>query len=142
MLVKRGLTVIAGLAKGIDTFAHQTALNDGGRTVAFIGTGIDRQYPTENRGLQQEIEERGLVLSQFWPGSQPTKQSFPMRNALMSGYGVATIMLMPVSIPARGFRHDRRNGTAVPSLSTTWFWTRPSGRVTWRADPAYMLSTT
>lgn len=92
MLVKRGLTVIAGLAKGIDTFAHQTALNDGGRTVAFIGTGIDRQYPTENRGLQQEIEERGLVLSQFWPGSQPTKQSFPMRNALMSGYGVATII--------------------------------------------------
>lgn len=92
MLVERGLTVIAGLAKGIDTFAHQTALNDGGRTVAFIGTGIDRQYPAENRGLQREIEKRGLVLSQFWPGSQPTRQSFPMRNALMSGYGVATII--------------------------------------------------
>lgn len=92
MLVERGLTVVAGLAKGIDTFAHQTALNDGGRTVAFIGTGIDRQYPAENRDLQHEIEERGLVLSQFWPGSQPTKQSFPMRNALMSGYGVATII--------------------------------------------------
>lgn len=92
MLVERGLTVIAGLAKGIDTFAHQTTLNDGGRTVAFIGTGIDRQYPAENRGLQHEIEERGLVLSQFWPGSQPTRQSFPMRNALMSGYGVATII--------------------------------------------------
>ncbi|NMM93750.1 DNA-processing protein DprA [Bifidobacterium oedipodis] len=92
MLVERRLTVIAGLAKGIDTFAHQTALNDGGRTVAFIGTGIDRQYPAENRGLQCEIEERGLVLSQFWPGSQPTRQSFPMRNALMSGYGVATII--------------------------------------------------
>ena len=92
MLVERGLTVVAGLAKGIDTFAHQTALNDGGRTVAFIGTGIDRQYPAENCDLQHEIEERGLVLSQFWPGAQPTKQSFPMRNALMSGYGVATII--------------------------------------------------
>lgn len=92
MLVERGLTVVAGLAKGIDTFAHQTALNDGGRTVAFIGTGIDRQYPAENHDLQHEIEERGLVLSQFWPGAQPTKQSFPMRNALMSGYGVATII--------------------------------------------------
>lgn len=92
MLVERGLTVVAGLAKGIDTFAHQTALNDGGRTVAFIGTGIDRQYPAENRDLQHEIEERGLVLSQFWPGAQPTKRSFPMRNALMSGYGVATII--------------------------------------------------
>ncbi len=79
-------------AKSIDAFAHQTALNDGGRTVAFIGTGIDRQCSTENRGLQQEIEKRGLVFSRFWPGLQPTKQSFPMRNALMSGYGVATII--------------------------------------------------
>lgn len=92
MLVERGLSVIAGLAKGIDTFAHRTALNDGGRTVAFIGTGIDRQYPPENRDLQLEIEKRGLVLSQFWPGSPPTKQSFPMRNALMSAYGAATII--------------------------------------------------
>ena len=92
MLVERNLSVIAGLAKGIDTFAHRTALDDGGRTVAFIGTGIDRQYPPENHDLQLEIEKRGLVLSQFWPGSQPTKQSFPMRNALMSGYGIATII--------------------------------------------------
>ena len=92
LLVRRGLNVIAGLAKGIDTFAHRTALDEGGRTVAFIGTGIDRQYPSENRDLQLEIEKRGLVLSQFWPGSQPTKRSFPMRNALMSGYGVATII--------------------------------------------------
>lgn len=92
MLVGQGLTVVAGLAKGIDTFAHRTALKENGRTVAFIGTGIDRQYPAENRDLQHAIEERGLVLSQFWPGTAPTKQTFPMRNALMSGYSIATII--------------------------------------------------
>ena len=92
MLVGLGLTVIAGLASGIDTFAHRTALECGGRTVAFIGTGIRKCYPAENRSLQEEISERGLVLSQFWPDASPTKQSFPMRNALMSGYGMATIV--------------------------------------------------
>lgn len=81
-----------GLAKGIDTFAHKTALADGGRTIAFIGTGIDRQYPAENRDLQKRIENEGLVLSQFMPGAEPTRQTFPMRNALMSGYGIATII--------------------------------------------------
>lgn len=92
MLTKRGIGVIAGLAKGIDTFAHKTALADGGRTIAFIGTGIDRQYPAENRDLQKRIENEGLVLSQFMPGVEPTRQTFPMRNALMSGYGIATII--------------------------------------------------
>ena len=92
MLTKRGIGVIAGLAKGIDTFAHKTALADGGRTIAFIGTGIDRQYPAENRDLQKRIENEGLVLSQFMPGAEPTRQTFPMRNALMSGYGIATII--------------------------------------------------
>ncbi|PWG59571.1 DNA-processing protein DprA [Bifidobacterium catulorum] len=93
MLCGRGLTVIAGLADGIDSFAHQEALRSGGRTVAFIGTGINRCYPASNRELQHRIEEQGLVLSQFWPDSPPTKQTFPMRNALMSGYGLATVVV-------------------------------------------------
>lgn len=93
LLVEKGLTVVAGLAEGIDAIAHQTALDKGGRTVAVIGTGIDRHYPASNRDLQQRIERDGLVLSQFWPGSPPTKQSFPMRNAVMSGYGFATIVV-------------------------------------------------
>lgn len=63
-----------------------------GRTIAFIGTGIDRQYPAENRDLQKRIENEGLVLSQFMPDAEPTRQTFPMRNALMSGYGIATII--------------------------------------------------
>lgn len=92
-LVDEGLTVISGLAKGIDTAAHKAALKRGGRTVAVIGTGIDRYYPAENKDLQRRIEADCLVLSQFWPGSAPTKQSFPMRNATMSAYGEATLIV-------------------------------------------------
>lgn len=93
LLVSEGLTVIAGLAAGIDTAAHQAALDAGGRTVAFLGTGITQSYPASNRALQREIAQRGLLLSQFYPDAPPTKQSFPMRNATMSGYGLATIVI-------------------------------------------------
>ncbi len=92
-LAGRGLTVISGLAKGIDAAAHRSALEADGRTVAFLGTGITRHFPPENRSLQEEISERGLVLSQFLPDAPPTKYSFPMRNASMSGYGLATIVI-------------------------------------------------
>jgi DNA processing protein len=92
-LVERGITVIAGLAKGIDTAAHVAALDAGGRTVAVIGTGITRSYPAANRDLQDRIAADGLVLSQFWPDAPPTKHSFPMRNAIMSGYGRATVIV-------------------------------------------------
>lgn len=93
MLVNKGITVIAGLAEGIDTVAHRSALENNGRTVAFIGTGINRCYPRSNCSLQHEIERKGLVLSQFYPDAAPTRQSFPMRNALMSGYGIATVVV-------------------------------------------------
>ncbi|MFD6140046.1 DNA-processing protein DprA [Promicromonospora sp. NPDC060271] len=92
-LVDEGLTVISGLASGVDAASHRAALEAGGRTVAFIGTGITREYPAVNARLQHEIAERGLVLSQFFPDAPPTKQSFPMRNASMSGYGLATIVI-------------------------------------------------
>ena len=93
MLVADRFTVIAGLAAGIDTAAHEQTLAAGGRTVAFIGTGITKQYPRQNQALQHEIARRGLVLSQFWPDQEPTKDTFPMRNASMSGYGVATVVV-------------------------------------------------
>jgi DNA processing protein len=92
-LVAAGLTVVSGLAAGVDTAAHIAALDGGGRTVAVLGTGIDRVYPTANRGLQQRIARDGLVLSQFWPDAPATKKSFPLRNATMSGYGRATIVV-------------------------------------------------
>jgi DNA processing protein len=87
------ITVVSGLAKGIDTAAHRAALAVGGRTVAVIGTGINRAYPAENALLQQAIAHEGLIISQFWPDAPPTKQSFPMRNAVMSGYAAATVVV-------------------------------------------------
>jgi DNA processing protein len=92
-LVSRGVTVVAGLALGIDSAAHRAALADGGRTVAVIGTGINRAYPAENQDLQEEIASRGLLLSQFWPDAPPRRQNFLMRNATMSGYGLATVVV-------------------------------------------------
>ncbi len=92
-LSSEGITVLSGLAAGIDAAAHSAALAAGGRTVAIIGTGITRQYPAENRALQQEIMNTGLVLSQFWPDAPPQKQNFLMRNAVMSGYGRATMIV-------------------------------------------------
>jgi DNA processing protein len=88
-----GLTVISGLAAGIDTAAHTAALAAGGRTVAFIATGSLRTYPPTNQALHKSIADRGLVLSQFWPEAAPARHSFLMRNALMSGYGLATVVV-------------------------------------------------
>lgn len=92
-LATSGIPVISGLAAGIDTAAHTAALEAGGRTVAVIGTGIDRVYPAQNADLQEDIAAKGLVISQFLPGSPPTKASFPMRNAVMSGYALATVVV-------------------------------------------------
>jgi DNA processing protein len=92
-LALNGVTVVSGLAKGIDTAAHTAALKAHGRTVAVIGTGINRFYPSENRALQEQITREGAVISQFWPDAPPSKQSFPMRNAVMSGYAAATVVV-------------------------------------------------
>lgn len=92
-LAGRGVPVVSGLAAGIDSAAHRGALKAGGRTVAVIGTGIQRAYPAENARLQEELSESHLVLSQFWPSASPSKSTFPMRNAVMSGYAAATVVV-------------------------------------------------
>ena len=92
-LVASDIAVVSGLAAGIDTAAHEAALAAGGRTVAVIGTGIRQYYPAKNRPLQDRIATEGLVVSQFWPDAPPRKQQFPMRNAVMSGYAAATVVV-------------------------------------------------
>ena len=88
-----GYTIVSGLAAGIDAVAHRTALDLDARTIAVIGTGIRRAYPLENQHLQEEIADRGAVISQFWPDAPPTKRSFPMRNIVMSGLALATVVV-------------------------------------------------
>lgn len=92
-LVKRNIVVNAGLAKGIDTITHQTALKNNGRTIAVIGTPINQYYPQENKNLQLTIEKHGLVVSQFPPCNKVYKWNFPTRNATMSGISIATIIM-------------------------------------------------
>lgn len=92
-LVGAGYTVISGLAAGIDTSAHTAALRAGGRTVAVIGTGVNRAYPPQNAELQRTIAAEGAVVSQFWPDERPTRRSFPLRNAVMSGLSLASVIV-------------------------------------------------
>ena len=126
-VVDRSLSVVSGLARGIDSAAHRAALDAGGRTVAVIGTGIETAYPPEHDALQTEITRTGLVLSQFWPSAPPSKQSFPMRNAVMSAYGLATIVVeageksgarIQARIAVEHGRPDILTDTVVSS--TTW----------------------
>ncbi|MQY31729.1 DNA-processing protein DprA [Nocardia aurantia] len=79
-LVERGLTVVSGLAAGVDTAAHNAAIRAGGRTVAFVGTGIRRHFPPQNRELHREVAAHGAVFSQFWPDQPHDKTTFPQRN--------------------------------------------------------------
>ncbi|HWI04813.1 MAG TPA: DNA-processing protein DprA [Acidimicrobiales bacterium] len=92
-LAGRGITVVSGMAEGIDTAAHAGALNAGGRTLAVFGTGISRLYPASNRALARAIVASGATLSQFWPDMAPTRWSFPVRNIVTSGLGVGTVVV-------------------------------------------------
>jgi DNA processing protein len=92
-LVQGRYTVISGLARGIDTAVQRAALGAGGRTLAVIGTGVQRSYPPENAALQRQIASRGAVVSQFRPDTPPARENFPRRNAVMSGLALATVIV-------------------------------------------------
>jgi len=92
-LAARGVTVVSGLARGIDGAAHRGALRVGGRTLAVLGSGVDVVYPPENRRLAAEIAERGALLSQFAPGTPPLPHHFPTRNAVIAGMSLAVVVV-------------------------------------------------
>ncbi len=92
-LSRAGLTVTSGLAMGIDSHAHQAALDSNGNTIAVVGTGIDRVYPAANRQLAQAIADKGLIVSEFPLGSKPSAGNFPRRNRIISGLSVATLVV-------------------------------------------------
>jgi DNA processing protein len=92
-LAAEGVTVLSGLARGIDAAAHQACLDAGGRTIAVLGSGLRHVYPPENIGLAERIAQMGAVVSQFWPDRPPTRDSFPRRNVVMSGLGQGTVVV-------------------------------------------------
>jgi DNA processing protein len=92
-LVKEGVTVVSGLARGIDTVAHRTAIEEGGRTVAVLGASLNAFYPPENKALQLKMMREHMVVSQFPPGSPVSKKNFPMRNRTMALISDATVIV-------------------------------------------------
>jgi len=92
-LASNGITVVSGLARGIDAIAHQASLRAGGSTLAVLGCGVDRVYPPEHSRLAAQITEQGALISDYAPGTPPDAANFPPRNRIISGLSLATIII-------------------------------------------------
>jgi DNA processing protein len=92
-LVRHDTTVVSGLAEGIDTVAHETAIAKGGRTIAVLGTPLNQVFPAKNRALQDRIMQEHLALSQFPAGYPPSRKTFPIRNRTMALISDATVIV-------------------------------------------------
>jgi DNA processing protein len=123
-LAKAQLTIVSGMARGVDTSAHKSALAAGGDTIAVFGCGVDLVYPAENRKLATEIAEKGLLLSEFPMGAPPYPQNFPIRNRIISGMSTGVLIVEGAqysgsAITARLAMDQQREVFAVPGNITS-----------------------
>jgi DNA processing protein len=120
-LARRGVAVVSGLARGVDSAAHKGALDAGGVTVAVLGSGADRIYPPEHERLARDIAARGAVVSELAPGAPPLPEHFPARNRIISGLARAVVVVQAAErsgslITARCALEQGRDVMAVPGL--------------------------
>ena len=92
VLASAGLTVVSGLAYGVDTISHRKALEVNGKTIAVLGGGLNHIYPEANTNLANEIAEKGLLISEYPPFAKPTKYTFPVRNRIIAGLSLGTLI--------------------------------------------------